>query len=137
MAHSESTWRPLGSVATIVGGIGGAIVILFVGPPIANSVAEDDLSGLGTALMVLFLLWCLGTGLGVWVALATRRQPRPLATGLLAIPGMFAAVMVTLFVGRSAEWGPFLWVLLLGVSVLGLWLARVLAMASHPAPVTD
>jgi hypothetical protein len=135
MSNSASTWQPKGSVGTILGGLGGAIVVFFVGPPIANSVAEDGLSGLGTALMVLFLLWCVGTGLGVGIALAIRSHPRPLATGLLAIPGTFAAVMVTLIVGRTTESGLFLWAVLIGVSVLGLWLARVVAMVSYPTEV--
>lgn len=122
---------------TIIGGLAGAAVVYVVGPPIANAVATDDLGGLGTALLVLFILWCVGTGFGVGIALVARGHPRPIVTALLAIPGTVIAVMFTFFVGRSVESSLVLWPLLLGVTVLVLWLARVIAMASSTPPLKE
>lgn len=138
MAESSRTSRqPPGVMPTIIGGLAGAAVVYVVGPPIANAVATDGLGGLGTALLLLFILWCVGTGLGVGIALVARGHPRPVVTALLAIPGTVIAVMFTFFVGRSVESSLVLWPLLLGATVLVLWLARVIAMASSTPPLKE
>lgn len=134
MAGFSLSAQPPGVIATIVGGLVGGAVVYLVGPPIANAVAAGDLGGLGTALVLLLLMWCVGTGLGVVIALALRRHERAGSTAVLAIPGMVIAVVATLVIGRQVVSNVVLWSLLLGACILVLWLARVLAMTSTPRP---
>lgn len=122
--------RPPGVLATIVGGVAGAVVVYLIGPPIADAVASDGLGGLGTALTVLFLLWCAGTGLGVAIALVARGHDRPLLTAMVAVPGMVLAVVVTFTAGSQLASDIVLWSIFAATSLIALWLARALTMLS-------
>ncbi len=138
MSGSWVSRQPPGIGATIVGGLAGAVVVFLVGPPIANAVASDGLGGLGTALVLLFGMWCVGTGLGVFAALKLRGHERALTTALLAVPGMGIALVATFFVAADIATALLFWMVLVGSCILVLWLARLLTMAvARPGQVTD
>jgi len=129
MSVSRVSRQPPGVVATIVGGLAGAVVVFLVGPPIANAIASDGLGGLGTALALLFGMWCVGTGLGVFAALRLRGHERAMITALLAVPGMGIALVATFFVAADIATPLLFWMFLVGGCVLVLWLARLLTMS--------
>ena len=138
MSGSWASRQPPGIVATIVGGLVGAVVVFVVGPPIANAVASDGLGGLGTALALLFGMWCVGTGVGVFGALALRGHERAMTTALLAVPGMGIALVATFVVAADIATALLFWMLLVGGCTLVLWLARLLAMSvARQGPVND
>lgn len=128
MTASSQLWRPAGTMATTLGGLAGAFLGAAAGVPIANANASDGLEGLGQALLILLVSLCLGSAIGVGLALRLSRHERSLATAILTVPAVFFSIIAAL---RLASWFEHpgvvvtLQVLLL---IVTLWLVRTVTM---------
>lgn len=109
---------PSGLLATIVGGIVGAYTGVRAGGQIANTFGPGGLEGLGQAILIIVVSASTGGALVVGLALRLTRQPRPLSTGLLALPAVFLSVIIV--ASPSFQ---------IGLLIGALWLARIVAMA--------
>lgn len=129
MASSELL-RPPGAVATALGGLAGAFVGTATGVPIANANASSGLEGLGQALLIMMISLCLGTTLGVGLALRLSAHRRPLISAILAMPAVFVAIVVALRVSSSFDGGRVFDIMIHVLMVIvALWLTRIVSTA--------
>lgn len=94
-------------------------------------IAVGDLSDLGPALLLLAAGLILGPAAGVTVALLVARQKRAVATGLMSVPLMLAAIAVSFSLLDNIDQGsdnivPGLIAVAVAVvsMVAAIWLAR-------------
>lgn len=128
----EQTVEPKGFIETVVGGLAGATIGVFVGLPIANAFSEGGLEGVATALLILFLALCAGAALGVGIALKIRKRTRPLLTAFMTLPAMFIGAYVAVFLAtRLADTDLLLLPFVAIASILALFAARGTATAGR------
>lgn len=107
---------------------------VLIGVPIANANAEGGLEGVATSLLILFLSLCVCTAVGAALALGVSKQHRPIVTGLITVPVMFAATYVAALIATRAADTPILLVPAIIVGSIGALLAsRALAMIGNKA----
>lgn len=121
-------WRPAGAVATILGGLVGGFAGAAAGVPIANANASDGLEGLGQALLILLISLCLGSAIGVGLALRISRHERPLATAILTLPAVFFAIIAALRLASSFDQAGVVVAVQVILLIATLWLVRVVTM---------
>jgi hypothetical protein len=128
--------RPPGLITAILGGVIGGIAAVWTSVAIFEQLAVGDLSDLGLLLVLLAAGLIVGPSVGVTVALLIARHKNALATGMLTLPLMLAAVVVTFSlvdnVDRLTE-NPVVTALALGLAlalaIAAIWLARHLTAA--------
>ena len=122
--------RPPGLITAILGGVLGGIAGVWSGIALFEQVAVGDLTDLVPLLFLLTAGLIVGPSLGVTVALLITRQRNAMATGLLSLPRMLAAIVTSFSLldnvdqldNAIATW------LALGLSlalmIAAIWLAR-------------
>jgi hypothetical protein len=135
MTAASQFWRPAGALATTLGGLAGAFAGAAAGVPIANANASDGLEGLGQALLILLVSLCLGSAIGVALALRLSRHERPLTTAILALPAVFFAIIAALRLASSFDHAGVVVTLQVVLLIVTLWLVRVVTMVwNRPRP---
>lgn len=119
---------PRGFLATITGGLIGGTAGVAVGLPIANANDEGGLEAVATVLIILFLALCVGAAAGAGIALAIRHHNRPVITALLALPAMFFAAYIAVWVATRVDTALLLAPLIVATSMASLAGARALAI---------
>jgi hypothetical protein len=126
--------RPPGLIAAILGGVIGGIAAVWTSIAIFEQFAVGDLSDVGLLLFLLAAGLVVGPSVGVTVALLIARHKNALATGLLTLPLMMAAVVVTFsLLDNVVTDAPVVTALTLGLAlalaIAAIWLARHLTAA--------
>jgi hypothetical protein len=126
--------RPPGLITAILGGVIGGIAAVWTSIAIFEQFAVGDLSDVGSLLFLLAAGLVVGPSVGVTVALLIARHKNALATGLLTLPLMMAAVVVTFsLLDNVVTDAPVVTALTLGLAlalaIAAIWLARHLTAA--------
>jgi hypothetical protein len=126
--------RPPGLITAILGGVIGGIAAVWGSIAIFEQFAVGDLSDLGLGLLLLGGALTVGPSVGVTVALLIARQKNALASGLLTLPLMVAAIALTVSLldnvdslTNNAVVAALALGLALALAIAAIWLARHLA----------
>jgi len=128
--------RPPGLITAILGGVIGGIAGVWISIAIFEQFAVGDLSDLVPLLLLLAAGLILGPSVGVTVALLIARHRNAVATGLLTLPLMLAAIVVSFSLLDRVDQltdNPVATALALGLAlalaITAIWLARHLTAA--------